>query len=103
MYKLTNSIDGVKRATVNVQVRLTLEDMAIYVAAMIGYDVTDYGSREVSDQAVFEHTKTKGMVMHQVRQCVVQYGTEIPFYKVGDDNLTDVYEAVLKRLQVLWD
>lgn len=106
MYKLTNSVDNRLRTTISIKIRVTLEDIATFITVQESDELWTYGpglSEKVISQAGLEEvTENKGRVMKIVMDCVRNYGTEAPHYRIVDDSLEHICEAVLELITKLW-
>ncbi len=100
-HKLSNSIDGIVRLNLSIQFRLSLEDLATYATVSIACS-PDYKSGMNDVEAARGHLRNQRTVLKYARTTIEEYGTSSPHYRVGDDHLRDLYEAVLYRVRCLW-
>ena len=105
--ELTPSIDGTDRLTVNIKVRMSLDDMAHYLTAY-GYMIHDFATHTyedgyVADMGVIRAVLTSRQAAVKVAQdCIWSNGVERAGYVIGDENLHEVRDAVLAHLRTLW-
>ena len=86
-FRMTNSKDGRPRLNFTVPVRVTLNYLAIYL---------------VANYTTPTQVTSKAKAIEFARDAVLTYGTEVPHYRVGDDNLDDEVEAMETKLTALW-
>lgn len=104
--QLTSSVDGTARLDITINYRLDLEELATFITAEVGGDLTEGDPFEdgiTPNRAAIKATLTSKQAAVKIAQrCVLIYGTETPCYRVGDGNLEPIHAAVLARLQDLW-
>jgi hypothetical protein len=83
--KVTNSRDGIRRVTVNVEFRMDAEMIATMVAS------SDMPSHESSPDAWADRimkTYSNKALIDLVKAELHAVGAEVPYYRVGDNKLT---------------
>ncbi|MDH3663459.1 MAG: hypothetical protein OEU92_26160 [Alphaproteobacteria bacterium] len=101
MYDLNRSHDGVRRLTLQVQYRLTLEDLATLCTAQCAHDYSGPGD-VVRDGAIRARLTSKTAVMKDASACLYSDGLDLPSYKMEERGLEAVREIVLARIEELW-
>ena len=102
MYKLTKSIDREERVTVSVSFRLSLRDIATMVVCDEQFDAMRMRDSGEISTFVMIYASTKRQVIKATKRALENYGSETPYYKVGDADLHDVVAAVEQRLNQIW-
>lgn len=119
-YALTNSVDGVARMTVNIDARLTLNDLARVIAADRFNDITDHCERRDGTVSLSElRRRVKAQVSNKkaaikiVSDYIYDFGFSNVGYVIGDNNLDSVVvldgpdrvnlvSIIEKHLENLW-
>jgi hypothetical protein len=93
--KVTNSRDGIRRVTVAVEFRMDAEMIATVVASH------DLPSRETEPEVwasqMMKAHSNKALI-DLVKSELHAVGAEVPYYRVGDNNLTDHVAELAKRI-----
>jgi hypothetical protein len=107
-YALTNSKDQIKRVSAVIPMRLTLNDIAVYITSREYDKLHDEAVFSEEDRYVADLNKVKKTIpsrrkaIEMATNVIIQDGEESPHYRVGDNNLDEVRQAVLAHLEVLW-
>jgi hypothetical protein len=109
-HSLTPSKDGAMRMDVQISTRLSLSEMAIFLASGLSTDIGEaigYVEYEEADPAdlqrvIAKRVTSKRRAVELASLELLRRGEEIPHYRVGDDNLEPLVDAILAHLQMLW-
>jgi hypothetical protein len=96
--RITISRDGLKRFTIKTELRIDAEAAATFLTVS-DLDVQNKTPMEFAGQMV---SKPKRELLDEIRKMAQRYGDEIPFYRVGDDGLSEHRDALARGLRSLW-
>lgn len=105
---LTMSKDGEKRATIKIEMRMTLDDMVIFWLCQ-NMEFCKFndgaGYNDWSEDVTKELLRKEGSsgVLESIKVAYSRYGEEIPFYRVNDAGVTDnIRLVVLEYLEIIF-
>ncbi len=102
-YALTPSRDNIPRVSFTVVYRMTLDDIATLIVAGHADGLIVEGTQKQPDPArITAELSTRRKAMAIATDCLYMHGADTPFYRVGDENLTELKNAVLVRLNTIW-
>ena len=102
-FHFTPSVDGTDRTGVNMNVRLSMKDIAVYL--LCETDAFHYYS-DTGEMIEFLRDKydSKQKIMNAVRQTILYYGTEVPHTRIMDQGADDMMvECVKFYLNEVWE
>lgn len=104
-HKLTPSHDGQQRLELVVKARFTLMEIATFIASNFVANTTgrnEVGGILIDMQTIKQILPNKKSVLKIANEVLLIDGTELPTYRISDNNLEELRDQVLVRLKQLW-
>jgi hypothetical protein len=104
MYDNTMSKDGNRRVSFKMDLRMDFNDMATMIVAddsdLWSYDA-DAGTKVANHDAIAKLTSRRAIIK-KVQEAVLFNGTDTPHYRIGDNDLHGVVDAVEAQIATIW-
>jgi len=84
--KANLSKDGINRATVTIQTRLSIDDISTYwIAEKMHYTSYDWSVEQTVEWfRMITKQASHREIVNAVKDCILMHGVETPHYRVGD-------------------
>lgn len=93
--------DGRDRATIRVDFNMTVYDMATVITAWFSTEFLSGSGDTVDETSIKKRLPNMRKTLEHLRDALHSDGFEVPFYRVGDQNLEKVRDAVQERIEWL--
>lgn len=98
--------DGEDRATIRVDFNVTTADMATVITAWFSsefytFEFQPNDPRRILHAKIKERLPSVRKTLEHLREALQSDGFTVPFYRVGDQKLEDVRDAVKERIEWL--